>query len=104
MRRNAMAGFADQPYAQFTFLVDLGDRVSKGPHAGFQECSRVQKISGLNKSTDVTLKRGVIASSELEDWLDQIRKDRRRAERTVMIMMQNENHEIVESWTLLRAR
>ncbi len=36
--------------------------------------------------------------------LDQIRKDHRGAERTVTIMMQDEKHEIVERWTLLRTR
>ena len=70
-----MAILRDRPYVQFNFLVDLGTGNSTGPEAGFQECSNigmevtvaeyrngnysensVRKITGLNKSTDVTLK------------------------------------------------
>jgi len=93
---------SDHPYAQFNFLIDLG--TSHGPHAGFQECSSIQKITGLNKSTDVTLKRGVIRSSSLGDWLDQIRKGDRKAERTVTVLLKDEKHKIVQSWKFLRAR
>ena len=87
-----MAVLRDRPYVQFNFLVDLGDGNTDGPEAGFQECSNlgmevtvaeyrngnekensVRKITGLNKATDVTLKRGVIGSLNLYHWLDQIR-------------------------------
>ena len=90
-------------YAQFNFLVDLGTGLT-GPHAGFQECSSIQKLTGLNKSVDVTLKRGVIDSTSLEDWLDQIRKKDKASHRTVTIMLQDEQHAIVQTWKLLRAR
>jgi phage tail-like protein len=99
-----MAILRDRPYAQFNFLIDLGTGRADGPHAGFQECSQVEKISGLNKSTDVTLKRGVISSAALQDWLDQIRKGGRRAKRTVTISLQDEEHKQVQTWKLLRAR
>ena len=36
------------------------------------ERSRVEQVNGL------TLKRGVIASAALQDWLDEIRRDRQR--------------------------
>ena len=97
-----MASLRDRPYSQFNFLVDLG--VDAGPHAGFQEFSHIQKITGLNKATDVTMKRGVIASSALQDWLDQIRSGNKQANRTVTIMIQDEEHKIVQTWKLLRAR
>jgi phage tail-like protein len=91
-----------QSYAQSSFLVDLG--VGAGPRARFGEFSHVTKITGLNKATDVTLKRGVIASSALQDWLDQIRKGRKGKNRTVTIAMQNKEHKTVRLWKLLRAR
>jgi phage tail-like protein len=99
-----MSSYSAQPYAQFNFLVDLGTGVGNGPHAGFQEVSQVQKITGLNKATDVTLKRGVIGTLALRDWLDQIGDGHEHADRTVTIMMQNEEHKIVQKWKLLRAR
>ena len=119
-----MAVLRDKPYVQFNFLVNLGDGNTDGPEAGFQECSNigmevtvaeyrrgndkensVRKITGLNKATDVTLKRGVIGSLNLYNWLNDIRNGNQNAERTVIVQLQNEDHtEIVQTWKLLRAR
>ncbi len=119
-----MAVLRDRPYVQFNFLVNLGDGNTDSPEAGFQECSgigmevtvaeyrngnekenSVRKITGLNKSTDVTLKRGVIGSLNLYKWLDQIRNGDQSAHRTVVIQLQNEDHSaVVQEWTLKRAR
>jgi phage tail-like protein len=119
-----MAVLRDRPYVQFNFLVDLGDGNTEGATAGFQEISgigmevtvaeyrngnerenSVRKITGLNKSTDVTMKRGVIGSLNLYQWLHQIRNGDQNALRTVTIKLQNEDHTaIVQEWKLLRAR
>ena len=119
-----MAVLRDRPYVQFNFLVDLGTGATEGPEAGFQEVSgigmevtvaeyrtgnsrenSVMKITGLNKSTDVTLKRGVIGSLSLYKWLDQIRNGDQSALRTVTLQLQNEDHtQVVQTWKLLRAR
>ena len=119
-----MAVLRDRPFLVFNFLVDLGTGVTDGPQAGFQECSSigmevevaeyragnykensVQKITGLNKATDVTLKRGVIGALDLYDWLNDIRNGDQSAYRTVTISLQNEDHTAtVLTWKLLRAR
>ena len=119
-----MAVLRDRPYVQFNFLVDLGTGNTDGPEAGFQECSNigmevtvaeyrngnekensVRKITGLNKATDVTLKRGVIGSLNLYSWLNDIRNGNQSAFRTVTIQLQNEDHTaVVQTWKLLRAR
>jgi phage tail-like protein len=119
-----MATLHDRPYMQFNFLVDLGDGVTEGPKAGFQEVSgigmevavteyrngnskenSVMKITGLNKSTDVTMKRGVIGSLDLYQWLDQIRNGDQKALRTVTVQLLSVDHtEVVQTWKLLRAR
>jgi phage tail-like protein len=119
-----MAVLRERPYVQFNFLVNLGDGVTEGPEAGFQEMSNVgmevtvseyrngnarensvQKITGLNKATDVTMKRGVIGSLNLYQWLDAIRNGDQSAYRTVTIQLQNEDHtQVVQTWKLLRAR
>ncbi|HEU4881790.1 MAG TPA: phage tail protein [Longimicrobium sp.] len=119
-----MAVLRDRPYVQFNFLVDLGDGVTEGPAAGFQEVSgigmevtvaeyrngnhkenSVMKITGMNKSTDVTMKRGVIGSLNLYQWLDEIRNGNQNALRTVTVQLQNEDHTaVVQTWKLLRAR
>jgi phage tail-like protein len=119
-----MAALRDRPYVQFNFLVDLGTGSTDGPDAGFQECSNigmevtvaeyrtgnekensVRKITGLNKATDVTLKRGVIGSLNLYQWLNEIRNGDQNAHRTVVIQLQNEDHsQIALTWKLMRAR
>jgi phage tail-like protein len=119
-----MAVPRERPYVQFNFLVDLGTGNTDGPDAGFQEISgigmevtvaeyrngnekenSVRKITGLNKSTDVTMKRGVIGSLNLYRWLDQIRNGDQNAFRNVVIQLQNEDHTaVVQEWKLLRAR
>jgi phage tail-like protein len=120
-----MAHKRDRPFAQFNFLVDIGDPA--GPESvecGFQECSNigmevtvaeyrngneaensVRKITGLNKATDVTLKRGVIGSANLYAWLDDIRNGNEGALRTVTVQLMAEDHSgPVQTWHLLRAR
>jgi len=119
-----MATLRDRPYVQFNFLVDLGDGNTDGPQAGFQECSNigmevnvaeyrngnekensVRKITGLNKAPDVTLKRGVIGSLNLYQWLDDIRNGNQNAFRNVVVHLQNEDHTaVVITWKLMRAR
>ena len=119
-----MAVFRDRPYVQFNFLVDVGTGNTDGPDAGFQEVSgigmevtvaeyrngnekenSVRKITGLNKATDVTMKRGVIGSLSLYQWLNQIRNGDQNALRTITVQLQNEDHTaVVQTWKLLRAR
>jgi phage tail-like protein len=119
-----VATFRERPYTQFNFLVDLGDGNTDGPQAGFQEVSgigmevtvaeyrngnsrenSVMKITGLNKCTDVTLKRGVIGSLNLYQWLNDIRNGNQGAYRTVVVQLQSEDHaSVVQTWKLLRAR
>ena len=119
-----MAVERDHPYAQFNFLVDLGTGSTSGPQAGFRECSEigmtvdvieyrngnekengVRKLAGLVRYPDVTLKRGVIGSLDLYDWIDAVRNGDQSAYRTVTIQLMNEDHtQVAETWKLLRAR
>lgn len=119
-----MATLRERPYVQFNFLVDLGTGNTNGPEAGFQEISgigmevtvseyrngnhkenSVMKITGMNKSTDVTMKRGVIGSLNLYQWLNDIRNGSESSLRNVTIQLQNEDHtEVVATWKLMRAR
>jgi phage tail-like protein len=119
-----MAVQRERPYAQFNFLVDLGTGETDGPQAGFQECSEigmsvdvveyrngndkengVRKLTGLARYPDVTLKRGIIGSLDLYQWLNDIRNANEAAYRTVTVRLMNEDHtSVVEEWKLLRAR
>lgn len=119
-----MAVLRERPYVQFNFLVDLGTGNTDGADAGFQEVSgigmevtvaeyrngnekdnSVRKITGLNKSSDVTMKRGVIGSLTLYNWLNEIRNGDQNALRNIVVQLQNEDHTaVVQTWKLLRAR
>ena len=120
-----MAVREDRPYVQFNFQVDLNlpgmDARSFG--GGFQEISGIgmevtvseyrngndkdngtRKITGLNKQSDVTLKRGVIGALPLYNWLNDIRNGDQKAFRDVTVTLLSENREPVLEWRLLRAR
>lgn len=119
-----MAVQRERPYAQFNFLVDLGTGEADGPQAGFQECTEigmsvdvieyrngndrensVRKLAGLARYPDVTLRRGIIGSLDLYQWLDDIRNGNQAALRTVTVQLMSEDHAlVVQEWKLLRAR
>ncbi len=119
-----MAVQRERPYAQFNFLVDLGTGATDGPEAGFQECSEiamsvdvieyrngnerengVRKLTGLARYPDVTLRRGIIGSLDLYQWLNDIRDGNQAAYRTVRVQLVTEDHtSVVQEWKLLRAR
>ena len=122
-----MATSRDHLYQQFNFLVYLGDGLASDAKAGFHQVSgidlkanvvdyreidvehrpiaRVEKLTGLNKSTDVTMKRGVIGAHDLQRWLNQIRDGDQTTIPTVTIQLQSKDRTaIVARWKLRRAR
>ena len=119
-----MAVFRERAYVQFNFHVNLGDGVTNTPQAGFQEVSgigmevtiteyrpgnyafnNVIKTAGLNKATDVTMKRGVIGSLDLYKWLDDVRNGANSGLRTVTVELKSEDRtQTVQTWRLINAR
>ena len=115
----------ERPYSAFNFLVKLGDDANPAAvEAGFQEVTGLgieitmqeyragnsrenvpQKVAGIHKVADVTLKRGVIGASDLYRWIDQIRTGDQNGRRTVVIQLMNEEHTAVAAeWKLGRAQ
>jgi phage tail-like protein len=117
-----MAVLREHPYGRFNFLVDLGTGNAEGPDAGFQECSTIgmeigvveyrngndrenaqRKLPGVARVPDVTLKRGVIGSLALFEWIRGV-GDGAADRRTVTIQLIAEDHSgAVMTWRLLRA-
>ena len=108
------------PYSAFNFLVEFnGQDIS----AGFSEVSgigaeitvaeyregtdkqnHVRKIPNINKVSDVTLKRGIIKSKDLWDWVDLVRTKGWEGQRDVSITLMDESHEnAVSRWVLQSA-
>ena len=118
-----MAVVRDHPYAQFKFQVSLGDVDPATVVAGFSEVSGLAveidmieyragnaksptptKIPGLARYPDVTLKRGIIGSLALWEWIELTRLGSPEAARDVVIQLLGDDHEPVMSWLLSRAR
>lgn len=113
-----MATERDRPYSAFRYLVDLGNGTD-GPRAGFQEVTGLGvevtmqeyragndvrnapiKIPASYKVTDVSLKRGVLGTLDLIQWLNQVRNGE-DARRSITIQLQSEDRStIAMTWRL----
>lgn len=119
-----MAVQRDHPYAQFNFLVDIGDGDTGSVQAGFAEVSGLDarldvieyragnsksrepmKLTGLSRVSDVTLRRGLIGSLGLWQWFAAARAGDSDAVRNVTIHLLDEHgNDPVITWKLTRAR
>jgi phage tail-like protein len=108
----------------FNYLVDLGTGDTDSAQAGFSEVSGLgmeiniaeyrngnekdnapRKITGSYKVPDVTLKRGVIGSLDMYEWLDDVRNGSQDALRTVTIQQLSEDRtNVAMEWKLTNAR
>ena len=119
-----MAELRDVPYSAFNYLVNLGDGSEATIIGGFSEVSGltaevriaeyrngnskvnyVTKIPAINRSGDVTLKRGVIGAENIYAWLQQVRSGDVTAKRNVEIKLTSESpgSSPVVTWKLLGA-
>ena len=117
-----MAILRDLPYGNQHFRVDLGG-ADEGPAAGFSQVvlpsisidvieyrtgndkeSGNHKLAGLARYDNAILRRGIIGSLNLYDWINQVRNGDANARRTVTITLLSEDlTAVVLSWRLLRA-
>lgn len=121
-----MAVQRDNPYGAFNFIVSLGGDQGSGDEGdivgGFSDVSglgfevqfgeyrngnekvnTVRKIQNTFKVDDVTLKRGVIGSDDLFDWLKKVREGTIDP-RSVTIALLDEARRTVATWKLLSAQ
>ena len=110
------------PYGAFNFLVNLNGPVGpEEPLGGFSDVSglgteitvaeyrngndrenHVRKVPGIHKINDVTLKRGIVSSRDLWDWIEDVRVNGIGAQRDVVITLRDETGTDVQSWILRR--
>jgi phage tail-like protein len=57
-------------------------------------------VPGVHKVGDVTLKRGIVNSTDLWDWITQTQLQSVAAKRTVVITLRDEAGHPVQKWTL----
>ena len=66
---------------------------------------RIIKITGMNKSTDVTLKRGVIGNvAALDQWLNEVRSGGKKRWDVIVTAQSEDGLAPIRRWTLKRAR
>ena len=104
------------PYGAFNFLVNIDGGEMLG---GFSDVSgleteitiaeyrngnerenHVRKVPGIHKVGDVTLKRGVIDSKSLWDWIKQTRTEGVAAQKNVVVTLLDEARNAVQNWKL----
>lgn len=107
------------PYPAYNYLVDIGGRDPNQPLGGFSDVSglstdihmseyrdgnerepHVRKIPGSHKVGDVTLKRGIVNSSDLWNWISDTRTSGYSAKRDVTITLRDEANKPVQAWKL----
>jgi phage tail-like protein len=108
------------PYGAFNFFVNLNGPVGEDqPLGGFSEVSginteitmaeyrngnernnHVRKVPGVHKVGDVTLKRGIVNSEDLWQWIRDVRSKGVNGKRTVAITLRDEAGTAVQTWTL----
>jgi phage tail-like protein len=121
-----MPTFRDNPYGAFNFIVSLGGKQGDGSEGtvigGFSEVSglgvdvqyaeyrngnekfnTVRKVPNVHKLDDVTLKRGLIGSNDVFEWLKTVRDGKADA-RDVTISLLDEARQTVATWVLRRAQ
>jgi len=112
------------PYGAFNFLVEITGVTpgAQDPLGGFSDVSglntevtvaeyrngnekenHVRKVPGIFKTGDVTLKRGVVNSKTLWDWIKAVRRFGPEAKKEVIITLLNESGGSVQSWKLREA-
>lgn len=108
------------PYGAFNFLVNLGGPIGEDqPLGGFSDVSglnteltiaeyrngnekqnHVRKVPGIHKVGDVTLKRGLVSSMDIWDWILKARQFEDDAKRSVTITLLDEKGEAKQVWKL----
>jgi phage tail-like protein len=121
-----MPTFRDNPYGAFNFIVSLSGAQGDGSEGtiigGFSDCSglgvdvsyseyrngnekvnTVRKIPNTHKNDDITLKRGLVGSDDLFQWVKTVR-DGTADPRDVKITMMDEARNAVATFKLHRAQ
>ena len=95
---NPVPANVTRSYPTFSYLVRLA-----GPNQPGEVLGGFSEVSGLkasHRNSDVTLKRGIVDSSELWSWLDKVRQNQPQARRTVIIILRDEAGRPAQSWKL----
>lgn len=117
-----MAIQSEIPYGAFNFLVSIGGDDPQDARAGFSEVSGLSmeiqvieyragndrtespvKLPGLTKYGPVTLKRGLIGTLDLFEWITESAQSSTSSRRNVTIHLLNDEQQPAFTWKLRNA-
>lgn len=118
-----MATYRDNPYGAFNFRVSLGEGDETQVVGGFSDVSglgteinyseyrngnekvnTVRKIANTFKQEDVTLKRGLVGSTTLFEWVKQVREGGNGRRTVVISLLDESSRDVVAVFKLLNAQ
>ncbi|EHR71178.1 phage tail region protein [Burkholderiales bacterium JOSHI_001] len=104
------------PYSAFNFVVNfdgaelfggfsdvsgIGTELTIAEYRnGNEKENHVRKVAGVHKVSDVTLKRGIVNSVLLFNWMKDARTKGPAAKKSVTIQLMDEAQKAVQSWVL----
>src|SRR3954447_14316864 len=104
------------PYPAFNFIVNIGTGEAFGGFSdvsglqteltvaeyrnGNEKLNHVRKVQGVHKVGDVTLKRGIVKSKDMWDWIQATRTQGPAAKLEVSITLRDEAGQAVQTWSL----
>lgn len=88
-------------FGGFSDVSGIGTEMTVAEYRnGNEKENHVRKVGGVHKVSDVTLKRGIVNSGSLWDWIRETRTAGPDAQKTVSITLLDEAQEPVQSWVL----
>lgn len=88
-------------FGGFSDVSGIGTEITIAEYRnGNEKENHVRKVPGVHKVSDVTLKRGIINSTSLFEWIKSARTDGPAAQRNVSITLLDEAQSPVQSWIL----
>jgi phage tail-like protein len=99
-------GTGDTIPAAFSDVSGMNAEVTHADYrAGNDPANHVRKVPLMNKSGDVTFKRGLVGGTDLFDWIDKAKNGNVAAKATIVIELLSEDRTAtVATWQLANAR
>jgi phage tail-like protein len=88
-----------EEFGGFSDVSGIGSEVTVAEYRnGNEKENHVRKVPGIHKNSDITLKRGIINSKSLWDWIKQVRTTGVNAQKGVTVTLLDEARTPVQTW------
>ena len=100
---NFEVSFGNDSFGGFSDVSGLNTEFTMAEYReGADPTNHVRKVPGVYKTGDVTLKRGIVSSQKLWEWVEAVRKTGVKGRKDfVVIRLMDEARNPVQSWKLL---